>query len=278
MYSFVLRAHQKIDKVAYRHLSDLTDCSKYFTFREVVHFEGRRGPDSPKLKKGGGQPPWHFYDPDGKNEEYLRVIKANYDALVKEIKLGDSKRSGFEAAWLAHALVDGLTPAHHYPYEEKLREIRSEDKSTSTNPTSHAIVRGDNFRDTVRKTSQLKGGNFRDSLRKGSQLIGPKGLLTTHTTFEAGAATIILPLLLMRATLSEEVLSRAKDFNSLAGSFKSYVSEIDALHMHDRFYKKGWTPALALDVRREIAPRMVKIVTLAWYCALKEANKLSSEK
>jgi uncharacterized FlgJ-related protein len=82
----------------------------------------------------------------------------------------------------------------------------------------------------------------------------------------------------MRATLSEEVLSRAKDFNSLAESFKSYVSEINALHMYDRFYKKGWTPALALDVRREIAPRMVKIVTLAWYCALKEAKKLSFEK
>jgi hypothetical protein len=275
MYSFVLRAHQKIDKAAYRHLADISDCSKYFTFREIVHFEGRRGPDSPKLKKGGGQPPWHFFDPDGKNEEYFRIIKAHYDGLVKEIKLGDHNRSGFEAAWLAHALVDGLTPAHHHPYEEKLREIRSEDKSTEGTPTSHAIVRGDNLRDTIRKTSQLSGNNFRDTLKKGSQLIGPKGLLTTHTTFEAGAATIILPLLMNRATLDDEVLNAAKDFNSLVESFKSYVTQINDLHMYERFYKKGWTPALALDVRREIAPRMVKIVTLAWFCALKEAKKLS---
>src|SRR5665213_654461 len=153
MYSFVLRAHQKIDKVAYRHLNDLTDCPQYFSFREVIHFEGRRGPDSPKLKKGGGQPPWHFYDPDGTNEEYFRVTKAHYDGLVKELKAGDSHRSGFEAAWLAHALVDGLTPAHHYPYEEQLEELRSENKSTRETLRGHFLVKGSNYRDTIRRST-----------------------------------------------------------------------------------------------------------------------------
>jgi hypothetical protein len=260
MYSFVLRAHQKIDKVAYRQLSDLTDCEEYFTYKEVIHFEGRRGPDSPRLKKGGGQPPWHFYDPDGKNDEYFMVVKAHYDALLKEVKLGDHNRSGFEAAWLAHALVDGLTPAHHYPYEEQLEELRSENKST---------------RETVRGHFIVKGKNFRETLKKSSQLIGPKGLLTTHTTFEAGAASIILPLLLLKATLPDEVLEDAQGFDSLVARFKLYVSEIDDLHMYERFYKKGWTPSLSLDIRRELAPRMVKIVTFAWFCALKEAKKLS---
>jgi hypothetical protein len=259
MYSFVLRAHQKIDKVAYRHLSDITDCQKYFTFKEVIHFEGRRGPDSPKLKRGGGQPPWHFYDPDGENDEYFRVVKSHYDSLVKEIKLGDHDRSGFEAAWLAHALVDGLTPAHHYPYEEQLEELRSENKST---------------RETIRGHFIVKGGSFLGTVRKSSQLIGPKGLLTTHTTFEAGAATIILPLLLMKATLTQADLTSAKGYGGLVESFKLYVAEIDSFHMYERFYRKGWTPSLSLDIRRELAPRMVKIVSLAWYCALKEANKL----
>lgn len=259
MYSFVLRAHQKIDKVAYRHLSELSDCSRYFTFREVIHFEGRRGPDSPKLKKGGGQPPWHFYDPDGKNIEYFRVVKAHYDGLVKEIGLKDSQRSGFEAAWLAHALVDGLTPAHHYPYEEQLEALRSEDKSTRETIRGHFLVKGDSYRETMKKSLQL---------------IGPKGLLTTHTTFEAGAATIILPLLLSKARLSDEILKKASGYESLEELFKSYVSEIDATHMYERFYKKGWTPSLSLDIRRELAPRMVNIVTMAWYCALKEAKKI----
>ncbi len=259
MYAFVLRAHQKIDKVAYRHLSDITDCSKLFTYRDIVHFEGHRGPDSPRLKKGGGQPPWHFYDPDGKNEDYFRVVKSHYDALLKEVKLGDRNRAGFDAAWLAHALVDGLTPAHHYPYEEQLEELRSENKSTRETVRGHFIVKGKNFRETVWKSSQL---------------IGPKGLLTTHTTFEAGAATIILPLLLIKATLPEEVLDKVDGYDSLVEYFKLYVSEIDAFHMYERFYRKGWTPSLSLDIRRELAPRMVNIVTLAWYCALKEANKL----
>jgi len=262
MYSFVLRAHQKIDKVAYRHLAEITDCAEFFTYKDVVHFEGRRGPDSPRLKKGGGQPPWHFYDPDGKNEEYFRVVKLHYDALLKEIKLGDHNRSGFDAAWLAHALVDGLTPAHHYPYEEQLEELRSEDKSTRETVRGHFIVKGDSFLDTVKKTAQLSG---------------PKGLLTTHTTFEAGAATIILPLLLIKATLPDKVLESVDGFDSLVEYFKIYVSEIDAFHMYERFYRKGWTPSLSLDIRRELAPRMVNIVTLAWFCALKEAEKLRIE-
>ena len=53
------------------------------------------------------------------------------------------------------------------------------------------------------------------------------------------------------------------------------MSEIDAFHMYERFYRKGWTPSLSLDIRRELAPRMVKVVTLAWFNALKEAKKLS---
>jgi hypothetical protein len=263
MYSFVLRAHQKIDKSAYRQLSTITDCSEYFTFKEIIHFEGRRGPDSPRLKKGNSTPPWHFYDPDGENEEYFQVVKSHYDALVKEIKLGDHNRSGFEAAWLAHALVDGLTPAHHYPYEEQLEELRSENKSTRETVRGHFIVKGDSFLNTVRKSSQL---------------IGPKGLLTTHTTFEAGAATIILPLLLMKATLPQTVLDNATGYDNLIESFKLYVSEIDSFHMYERFYRKGWTPSLSLDIRRELAPRMVKIVTLAWFCALKEAKKITVTK
>jgi hypothetical protein len=263
MYSFVLRAHQKIDKVAYKHLSELTPCSDYLTLKGVIHFEGRRGPDSPKLKKGVNQQPWHFYDPDGKNDEFFRVVKEHYDGLVKELKAGDKDRTGFEAAWLAHALVDGLTPAHHYPYEEELQEIRSENKST---------------RETVRSHLLVKGSGYSDTIRKSMQLIGPKGLLTTHTTFEAGAATIILPLTLNRSQLPKEIINKANGYDGLADLFKLFVSEIDGIHMYERFYKKGWTPSLSLDVQRELAPRMVNIVTYAWYSALKESKKITVPK
>ncbi len=47
--------------------------------------------------------------------------------LSHEIRRHNIVRASFEAAWLAHALVDGLTPAHHYPYEEKLLEVQQID-------------------------------------------------------------------------------------------------------------------------------------------------------
>ena len=35
--------------------------------------------------------------------------------------------AAFEAAWLAHAVTDGFTPAHHEPLEEQLEGLRPTD-------------------------------------------------------------------------------------------------------------------------------------------------------
>ena len=49
------------------------------------------------------------------------------------------------------------------------------------------------------------------------------------------------------------------------------------LNMYDDFYKRGWTPKLAKTVRLELAPKMAKLVTLAWFMAAKKAKITTAE-
>lgn len=257
MYSFVLRTHQKVDRMAYRHLSELLETEPPIDLKSILHFEGPRGPDAARLKKNGNVAPWHFYQPSADNEKYLNIVRTHHDNLAKEIRKKDAVRAAFEAAWLAHALVDGLTPAHHFPYEIELENLRQSGKETRQTIAGHFFV---------------KGTTSRDSLQRSFELIGPKGLLTTHTSFEAGAAMIIMPLRYSVGKVTEadiELLRRS----SLIEVFEIYVQEIDQLKLYERFYKEGWSPALARDVRRELAPRLAKMVTLAWYSAYETATK-----
>src|SRR4051812_48415564 len=115
MYAVFLHAHQKIDRTAYRHLKRLCGSDHFFPkLRTIYHFEGANGPDATKLKnKANVEQPWHFIDPlDVADTDLHHYIDDHYSALVQALKDRDEVRSGFEASWLAHALVDGLTPAH----------------------------------------------------------------------------------------------------------------------------------------------------------------------
>ncbi|HUD10114.1 MAG TPA: hypothetical protein VMR28_00395 [Candidatus Saccharimonadales bacterium] len=259
MWSFFIKTHQKIDTVAYKHLSELLYPQPHLILSDILHFEGNNGPDATRLKKGASEPPWHFYNPSGNNKEFLDTLRHHYQGLVRELKAGDPTRSAFEASWLAHALVDGLTPAHHFPYESELRTLYRQEKSDRETVGSHFLVKGDNATDTVRRSFRL---------------IGPKGLLTTHTSFEAGAGMVILPLALATARPTAADLQQLAE-NSSVEIFRHYVHDIEQLKMYERFYKKGWTPFLARDVRLKLAPRMVRIVTLSWYAAFVEAGLLT---
>lgn len=262
MYAVILHAHQKIDRVAHRHLRRLVDPEIFFpTLKHIYHFEGSNGPDATKLKnKENVEQPWHFIDPLNIEDTDLHdSITGHYKALVKTLKKGDEVGSAFEASWLAHALVDGLTPAHHYPYEQALEELRGEDRHSRKGLVGRAYV---------------KGETHRDSLKRSLQLIGPKGLLTTHALFEGGAFTIIAPLRLKSA------MPDARDMHAirrdgLIGYFQQIAKEIASYDMYERFYQTGWNNKLTRDVRRELAPRMVKMVTLAWYLALCDAGLIA---
>jgi hypothetical protein len=89
-----------------------------------LHFEGKNGPDGIKRKSPAKDEPWHYYDPLNPNDTtLLQMIEGHSDNLVKALRRQNNEKAAFEAAWLAHAVVDGLTPAHHYPLEEKIEEL-----------------------------------------------------------------------------------------------------------------------------------------------------------
>jgi hypothetical protein len=259
MYAIFLHAHQKIDRIAHKHLERLAGEQDGFpTIKSVLHFEGRNGPDATKLKnKPGVVQPWHFVNPfDVSDTELSVAIQHHYDELVISLAEENKERSAFEAAWLAHALVDGLTPAHHYPYEEALEELRGEDRFSRTSLKSRALV---------------KGETATDSISRSLQVIGPKGLLTTHTMFEAGAYMIMMPLKLTSAFPTNEDLAMVRELG-IGEYFQRVAREIGARGMFDSYLKTGWTPKLARLVRKEMAPKMVSMVTIAWYIALIDAG------
>jgi len=260
----ILGAHQKFDRVARTQLEKLLPDNKIFpTSRQILHFEGRKGPDAIKRKSPSKDEPWHYYSPFDKEDSHLLIlINDHYNHLVREIKAENRERIAFEAAWLAHAIVDGLTPAHHYPFEKELSELRGEGIET---------------RDSIKKKIIISGDNRRDQLKKNWKVWGPKGLLTTHGLFELGVATIIAPLTMNNAAPNEKDIELITEIGPLE-IFKRTAREIAVLDMYQRFVKRGWSTKLVVDVRNILAPSIARTVTLFWYAALIDGGKIELNK
>ena len=117
--------HQKIDRIARRNMRKFTGIEHSFpTTREILHFEGNNGPDGIKRKSPSIDEPWHYIDPANPNDRALvSMINDHYVNLVQALRNTNRVRAAFEAAWMAHAITDGLTPAHHYPLSDKIEEL-----------------------------------------------------------------------------------------------------------------------------------------------------------
>ncbi len=255
----LIGAHQKIDSVARRHLAKLLPEDEVFpSIRRILHFEGKNGPDGIKRKSPAHDEPWHYYSPfNDEDGKILQLIKLHYDLLVKELKAGNKERTAFEAAWLAHAIVDGLTPAHHYPYEEKLSELRSGE--------------GIETRTSYKEKLIMHGRTRREKARNNWKMWGAKGLFITHWLFEMGVSMLIKPLNFGEAKPTKSELKQFMEIG-LNEWFKRTAREIAVLDMFDIYYKKGWTPKLAYQVRHKLGPALVRTVTLTWYSALCDAG------
>lgn len=260
MHAIVFHTHQKLDRVSRRHLRRYIPKDGFFPSSvQITYFEGGRGPDNAKLKRQvQGEQPWHFIDPFNPDDTELHgLIGVHYNGLVKSLKAEDAVQSAFHAAWLAHALVDGLTPAHHYPYEEELERLRGgETRHTRQGLTGRLYV---------------KSPTIRESVLMSTKLVGPKGLLTNHAMFEAGSYALIRPLSLNRGRPSKAELEHIREAGIIE-VFKEQSLQIAELHLYDRFIAGGWTLRLTRQVQKEMAPRMVKMITLAWYAAFMEAR------
>lgn len=254
----LLGAHQKIDRVARRQLAELLgDGVRFPPIKLILHFEGEDGPDGIKRKSPDVDEPRHFINPFDKNDRHLiGLIEQGYDNLVQALKVEDEVKAAFEAAWLSHALVDGLTPAHHFPYEKMLAELRGDDAKAK--------------RDTISARIFMPGASVHERLEANWKMWGPKGLMITHTGFEWGAATVA------KATSLESHLPTKRDIKKIrqvgpASYFLTNARAVAQLKMYKQFYARGWTLNLARQTKHELLPRMVRTVTLVWYLAAREA-------
>ena len=255
-------AHQKIDRIAARHLKYLlgAQATIFPTVKSMMQFEGFDGPDGIKIKTPAQGEPWHYYNPyDKEDTQIIELLKKNFAELVTALKKDDKIRAGFEAAWLAHGLVDGLTPAHHYPYEEELVRLRGgAGKETRTSKREKVLMPGETIRE---KVSNNWG------------MWGEKGLLSTHVAFEIGVAVLIVPMRLTNRLPNAAELQLARTKDGYIKLFQKAAVEIAELKLYERFYQSGWTPKVARLVRSELVPKIVDVVTLAWYAAVHEASK-----
>jgi hypothetical protein len=260
----ILGAHQKIDRVSYKYLTrSVSEMTGFPSIRDILHFEGKNGPDGIKRKSPAKDEPWHFYDPfDEDDSQLIELIESHYKELVKQLKKGTPERAAFDAAWIAHAIVDGLTPAHHFPYEEKLIELRGG---------------GLHERDSIKNKIIIPGDTKRESIKKNWAMWGAGGLMSMHAMFEAGVAVIIAPINMKTAKPTENDIDTFLEIG-YEEWFKRAAREIALLDMYERFHAKGWSPRLVRDVRNHLGPIIIKTVTLVWYGAMRDAGLLRNKK
>lgn len=253
----IIGAHQKIDRVARRHFKEYIHKEVPFpVIKLILQFEGINGPDGVKLKSPGVDEPWHFINPKESNDRLLLDdIQNHIHNLTKALCDKNSIRSSFEAAWLAHAVVDGLTPAHHEPFDEILSMLREEASEVSR------------VRD---KLIMPGGGSAKQFIKNNWGYWGAGGVMTTHTMFEAGVATTIKTLKFEDAKPSSNDIVRLQT-DGFEVLFLEALQRVVDLDMYEQFKKRGWTRRMASITRRQLVPQIIRMVILAWYAAYIEA-------
>lgn len=254
----VVGAHQKIDRVAYRVLSKVTSLNNFPSRKAIIHFEGRNGPDGIKSKSPAQNEPWHFYDPfDVEDTTLIDMIEEHFQNLVTELKAGNKERAAFEASWLAHAMVDGLTPAHHYPFEQKITELRGGESNDTRTSVKEKIV--------------MKGDTKKEFIANNWKMWGVKGVMVSHGMFEFGVAAIIAPLQFRKVKLTEHDF---EEFNELGIGeyYQRLARKIAVWNLYEEYLSYGWTVNLSKKVRDDLVPDIIHATALFWYMALARAE------
>lgn len=262
----IMGVHQRIDRLARRELTQLVPRKAYFpSEHDILHFEGLNGPDGIKRKSPGKDEPWHYIDPTDHSDKQIHVmIRDHIHNLTNALVDKNTTRASFEAAWLAHAIADGLTPAHHYPLEEKLEELRD--------------GQGLETRNTHRKKIVLPGKTRRHQFKNNWEFWGAKGVMTTHVAFELGIATTLAATGKMpSATPTSNDLVRLKN-EGVEPLFDEALHRIVGLKLYEEFSRSGWTRRLARSTREQLIPEIVRIITLAWHECYLEADRKGVKK
>ncbi|PSO43517.1 hypothetical protein BRC19_00015 [Candidatus Saccharibacteria bacterium QS_5_54_17] len=251
-----LGAHQKFNKMAYRQLAPYVHMHWFPPLDRLQHFEGYNGPDGIKVKTiHRHEEPSHFYDPTSQSGPLLDDIENHYQSLAGALSEQNMVRAAFEAAWLAHTVTDGLTPAHHISYEESLNEMYRNGNHTFRKPRHKVIMQGETKLQTLQQNWQMWGGS---------------GLLSMHIHFELGVAAAVIASNI-RGEVKPAKLKTARK-QGPAGFFQARARDIHRLHMYERFGQQSWTTELARTVRRRLAPAIVQAIAVEWILAAEEAG------
>lgn len=253
----LIGTHQRIDEVARRLISRNVDVARAFpSTQEILAFEGMQGPDGLKRKSPGVDEPEHFILPDNDDGVLIGYIRDHHYNLTKALRERNHERAAFEAAWMAHAITDGLTPAHHYPYQERVEELMQEkDYKKLFGIKIKGIMRGDNLAQAARNNWLYWGAG---------------GIMTKHIAFEYGVAQTVALLPKKRITPH---MSR-KEFTHIdyEKTFYKSLERVNNLKMYERFLKDGWTTNLAMDTYQVLIPEIIRCVALNWASCIEESG------
>ena len=250
--------HQKIDRIAHRILTKNIPKKTFFpTADEIIYFEGARGPDGLKRKSPGVDEPKHFVLPENDDHHLIKMILDHQYNLRRALVKKDRVRAAFEAAWMAHAITDGLTPAHHFPLSEATKELMSNKEFVKIfGEPIKGIMRGDNIAQFARNNWLYWGAG---------------GYMTKHCAFEYGVALATASIPSNR--LSPQIKRKNLKKVDIETEFYRSLRQVYSLDMYKRFCKKGWTTRLAFETQKFLIPEIIKVVVLGWVAALPEQTK-----
>ncbi len=254
--------HQQLDQAAHKILARQLPADRYFpSSKEIIYFEGVRGPDGLKSKSPGEDEPSTLFDPPN-GELLLRQILDHHHNLVVALRQSDQIRAAFEAAWLAHKLVDGLTPAHHFPLSEAKEELMSNKEFVKI------------FGEPIKGI--MHGRSVLETARNNWLYWGPDGYMSKHIAYEYGVAIIVAAL--PKKALLPRVHRTEFRHVETQRVFQRALERIKPAEIYERFRHDGWTTELALDTRNRLLPELTRAVALAWYAAAEEAYQLDERK
>ncbi len=250
--------HQLLDQAARKLLAKHLPRGKFFpTSKEILQFEGARGPDGLKRKSPDEDDPSHMFGED-QGADLVQQIMDHRHNLIQALKKHDQVRAAFEAAWMAHKVTDSLTPAHHFPLSEAKEELMSNKEFVK--------IFGEPIKGIMHGRSAL------ETARNNWLYWGAGGHMSKHVGYEYGVAVIAAAL--PQRSIMPQV--SAEEF-CLVEPKKVLYEAIDRLHVraaYEQFRQDGWTVDLAMATKNQLLPEIVRVIALLWYSAVEEAYGL----